>query len=249
MAPGLPAIPNADRPGRPLAILVALDEEARALVRHLARSTISSPHLSIWEGVVEGTRVVLVITGVGKVSAAVAAQFTCDAFDPGSLLVVGLAGATDSDGQRGQLVVAAGALQHDVDARPFTDAKGVIPSLGKTVFAADPTLFEQLRRAADSVVDNPGIVRSGIVLTGDQIVTSTVVRDGLLADFPNGACFDMETAAIAQVAHQNGIPWAALRITSDAADEKFNLHEVLGFGVDTAADLFDQIVRAFLRAP
>jgi adenosylhomocysteine nucleosidase len=160
-----------------------------------------------------------------------------------------LAGATDSDGQRGQVIVASGALQHDMDARPFTDARGVIPSLGKTVFGADPALSEKLRNAAESVVDNPGLVRSGTVLTGDQIVTSRVVRDGLLSDFPDGACFDMETAAIAQVAHQNRIPWAALRITSDAADENFNLKDVLGFGVDTAADLFDQIVRAFLKAP
>src|SRR5712691_4309744 len=137
MAPG--------RTDRALAILVALDEEARALVRHLARSTASSPQLSVWEGVIEGTRVVLVITGVGKVSAAVAAQFACDVFDPSSILIVGLAGATDSDGQRGQLIVASGALQHDVDARPFTAARGVIPSLGQTVFAADPTLSEKLR--------------------------------------------------------------------------------------------------------
>jgi adenosylhomocysteine nucleosidase len=196
---------------------------------------------------IESTRVVLVITGVGKVSAAVAAQFACDVFDPASLLVVGLAGASDSGGPVGQLIVASGALQHDMDARPFTDARGMIPSVGKAVFASDPTLSERLRNATDSVVDNPRIVRSGIVLTGDQIVTSRVVRDGLLADFPDGACFDMETAAIAQVAYQNGIPWAALRITSDAADENFNLKDVLGFGVDTAADLFDQIVRAFLK--
>ncbi len=240
MAPG--------RTDRPVAILVALEEEARALIGQLARSTVSSPQLSVWEGAIEGTRVVPVITGVGKVSAAVAAQFTCDVFDPGCLLVVGLAGAIGNDGQRGQLIVASGALQHDVDARPFTDARGVIPSLGKTVFDADPTLSEKLRNATESVVDNPRIVLSGIVLTGDQIVTSRVVRDGLLANFPDGACLDMETAAIAQVAHQNGIPWAALRITSDAADENFNLKEVLGFGVDTAADLFDQIVRAFLKA-
>jgi len=192
--------------------------------------------------------VVVVITGVGKVAAAVGAQFVCDVFAPRCLLAVGLAGATESDGQRGRLIVASGALQHDVDARPFTDAKGMIPSLGKTVFPADPTLSEKLRRASESVVSDPRIVRSGIVLTGDQIVTSRAVRDGLVADFPSGACFDMETAAIAQVAHQNGIPWGAVRITSDAADETFNLQEVLGFGIDTAADLFDHIVRAFLKA-
>jgi adenosylhomocysteine nucleosidase len=234
------------RAERPLAILAALEEEARALVRHLARSTISSPQLSVWEGVVEARRVVLVITGVGKVSAAAAAQFTCDVFDPASVLVIGLAGATDSDGQLGRLVVASGALQHDMDARPFTEARGVIPSIGKTVFASDPALSERLRSAAETVVDNPRIVRSGVVLTGDQIVTSRAFRDGVLASFPNGACFDMETAAVAQVAHQNGIPWAALRITSDAADESFNLEEVLGFGIETAADLFDRIVRNFL---
>jgi adenosylhomocysteine nucleosidase len=243
-----PANPSPGRGDGPLAIFVALEVEAQALIRQLARSTISSPRLSVWEGSVEGTRVVLVITGVGKVSAAAAAQFTCDVFHPASLLVVGLAGATDSDVHRGQLVVASGALQHDVDARPFTDAKGVIPSLGKTVFASDPALSERLRDAAESVVDNPKVVRSGIVLTGDQIVTSRAVRDDLLASFPDGKCFDMETAAIAQVAHQNGVPWAALRIISDAADENFNLQEVLGFGIDTAADLFDQIVRGFLKA-
>jgi len=57
----------------------------------------------------------------------------------------------------------------------------------------------------------------------------------------------METAAIAQVAHQNGISWGALRMTSDAADENFKLDEVLSFGVNTAADLFDQILTAFLK--
>jgi len=237
-----------DRTDRPVAILIALELEARTLIRTLARSRISSPQVSVWEGVVEGAPVVLVITGVGKVAAALGAQFICDVFPPRCLLAVGLAGATESDGQRGRLIVASGAVQHDVDARPFTDAKGVIPSLGKTVFPADPPLSEKLRHATHSVVDNPQIVRSGVVLTGDQIVTSRAVRDGLLADFPSGACFDMETAAIAQVAHQNEVPWAALRITSDAADENFNIREVLGFGVDTASDLFDQIVRAFLKA-
>jgi hypothetical protein len=36
-------------------------------------------------------------------------------------------------------------------------------------------------------------------------------------------------------------------MTSDAADETFNIEEVIGFGINTAADLFDQIVRALLK--
>ena len=41
--------------------------------------------------------------------------------------------------------------------------------------------------------------------------------------------------------------WAALRMTSDAADETFDVEEVVGFGITTAADLFDQVARAVLK--
>jgi hypothetical protein len=36
-------------------------------------------------------------------------------------------------------------------------------------------------------------------------------------------------------------------MTSDAADESFKLDEVLGFGIDTAASLFERVVRALLK--
>jgi adenosylhomocysteine nucleosidase len=230
-----------------VALFAALDAEARALVRHLTPSTRPSPQLSIWAGVIESTPVVLVVTGVGKVAAALAAQFVCDSLQPRCAIAFGLAGGTSGDVLPGHLIVASGAMQHDMDARPLTDARGTIPSLGMSVLPADHTLSEKLRRATDSVVENPKLVSSGLVLTGDQIVTSREIRDGVLKEFPTGACFDMETAAIAQVAYQNGIPWAALRVTSDAADESFKLDEVLGFGIDTAANLFERVVRALLK--
>jgi adenosylhomocysteine nucleosidase len=174
------------------------------------------------------------------VAAALAAQFACDVFQPRAAIVFGLAGATASGVPPGQLIVASGALQHDVDARPLTNARGTIPSLGIAVLPADPMWSEKLGQATENQ-------RIGLILTGDQIVTSREVRDRLMRDFPEGACFDMETAAIAQVALQNGIPWAALRMTSDAADESFNLDEVIGFGINTAADLFDQVIAALLK--
>jgi adenosylhomocysteine nucleosidase len=232
---------------RPVALILALELEARALVRHLAPSPVSSPDLSLWEGAIGGKPAVLVITGVGKVAAALATQFVCDTFEPRAVITVGLAGATDSDAPAGRLIIASGATQHDMDARPFAAARGTIPSLGMAMIPADPALSGKLRQATEDVADIPQSVRSGVVLTGDQVVTSREVRDRILSDFPDGACLDMETAAIAQVARQNGVPWAALRMISDAADESFNVEEVVGFGSDTAADLFDRVVRAFLK--
>lgn len=200
----------------------------------------------IWEGDLEGKPVVLVLTGVGKVAGALATQFTCDRLAPRAILNVGLAGGVESGGRPGRVVIASGAVQHDYDARPIAPARGVMPDLQIAVFPADPRIGAALVRAAEQSVEDPGLVRSGLVLTGDQIITSRDVRDRTLAEFPDGACFDMETAAVAQVAYLNGIPWGAVRITSDAADESFDLQQVLGFGTGSAAGLFDRIVRAYL---
>ena len=232
---------------RPTAVLAALDIEAAALASNLPRSDATSPNLPVWEGVLESEPVVLAVAGVGKVAAAMAAQFVCDAYRPQALISVGLAGGVGEPGERGRLIVATGAAQYDFDARPLTNRKGVLPGLGVITLSADHVVAERLRIAALKVVERAQIVVSGVVLTGDQIVTSRDVRDRLLKDFPDGACFDMETAAVAQVAHQNQVPWGALRITSDSADEDFNLHEVLGFGADSAAELFDRVIVRYLR--
>jgi adenosylhomocysteine nucleosidase len=167
-------------------------------------------------------------------------------FKPRCLLVVGLAGATASGAHAGRLIIATGAVQHDVDARPLTAARGIVPGLGAAVLASDTGLTAKLRAAAAGVVAQERI-RSGLVLTGDQIITTRELHDRIVSDFPDGACFDMETAAIAQVAQLNAVPWAALRMISDAADETFDLDAVFSFGTGTAAELFGTVVRATLR--
>jgi adenosylhomocysteine nucleosidase len=231
----------------PVAVLAALPLEAEALATRLKPSRKPAPRLTIWEGAIEGKPVVLALMGIGKVAAARATQFVCDMFAPHSFLTIGLAGGIES-GRPGTVVIASGAIQHDYDARPIAGARGVMPDLGMSIFPADPAMSAALVRAAERSLEEPGLVRSGLVLTGDQIVTSRALRDRTLVEFPDGACFDMETAAVAQVAHLNGIPWGAVRITSDAADESFDMNEVLSFGTGTASDLFDRIVRAFLTA-
>lgn len=229
--------------GRPVAVFAALEQEAHALVSHLPRSETIGPKIGIWEG--DG--MVVAVGGVGKVAAALATQFVHDAFKPRCVVAVGLAGALRDLTSRGLVVVASGAAQHDMDGRPLTAARGVIPGLNLSVFSADAPMSEKLLVAAKRAVENPRIVRPGLVLTGDRIVASRNVRDALVADFPEAVCVDMETAAIAQVAHQNGLPWAAVRVTSDSADETFNLEEVIDFGVNTAGELFARIIREVLE--
>jgi adenosylhomocysteine nucleosidase len=217
-------------------VIAALEEEANSLVRRMPRSESVGPRLGIWDS----GELAVVVAGVGKVAGAMAAQYACDVFKPRCVLAIGLAGGVDDDARRGQVIVATGAAQHDLDARPLTDAKGVIPGLGLSVIAADAAVSDKLLRAARLESKD---ARSGLVLTGDRIITKRSVREELMRDFPDGVCIDMETAAVAQVAHQNGVPWSALRVISDSADETFDLRGVIGFGAKTAADLFESIIQ------
>lgn len=232
--------------GRPVAVLAALKEEAGALLRGLTPMTSPPPLFPAWHGEIEGVLAVVVLTGVGKVAAASAAQFVCDAIGPAWLLSIGLAGATTSQAARGQVVVVSAALQHDMDARPLTAARSIIPGLGIAELESDPRLSAKLVDAATKVAAGRGVV-SGLVLTGDQVITSRELRDRILAEHPRGACFDMETAAIAQVAHRNAMPWAGLRITSDSADEGFDLDEVISFGAAGAAEMIAAVIHETFR--
>ena len=221
---------------RPVVVIAALAQEAHALVHRMPRAESVGPRLQIWEG--DG--MVVIVGGVGKVAAAMAAQYSCDTFKPRSMIAIGLAGGVESHVRPGRVIVATGAVQHDMDGRPITESRGVVPGLGLAIIPAHPAVTELLLRAARYRSED---ALAGLVLTGDQIVTSSVVRDALAREFPDAACIDMETAAVAQVAHQNSVPWSALRVTSDSADETFDLKGVIGFGVDTAANLFESIIQ------
>lgn len=230
-----------------IALFAALDLEASVLAGMLQRSTVLSPGISISAGEVEDEAVVLAVGGVGKVAAAMTAQFLCDTFRPSGLICFGLAGAIGARSEPGQVIVASAAVQHDMDARPLTRQKGDIPGLGTGLFEADAHITHALFQAARNTVEKPDVVRKGLVLTGDQIITSAAVRDRLVTEFPEAACVEMETAAIAQVASQNQLPWGAVRMTSDSADETFDLHDVLDFGAKTAGELFERIIRGAMK--
>lgn len=232
---------------RPIALFAALEVEAAPLTRALVRSNAAAPGIGLYEGRLEGRPAVLAVGGVGKVAAAMTAQLLCDLCRAAAIIGFGLAGAISDSAQRGHVIVASGSLQHDMDARPLTRRRGEIPSLGTIVFEADARMAAALTAAARSVVEHPALVQQGLVLTGDQIVTAKQVRDALADEFAGASCIDMETAAIAQVAHRNGVPWGALRVTSDSADESFDLDEVLGFGARTAGELFERIMRETVK--
>lgn len=111
-----------------------------------------------------------------------------------------------------------------------------MPGYGKVHFEADPVLVQVLHEAAkDAVTWLPQLldaqtlnelglhrprVHQGGIITGDRFVALASESDALRVSFPEAWAVDMETAAVAQVCHDHGVPYGAVRVISDRADEE-----------------------------
>jgi nucleoside phosphorylase len=87
-----------------------------------------------------------------------------------------------------------------------------------------------------------GRVIRGAALTGDQVIAAEQVKQELVSAFPAGVCADMETAAVAQVARQNGLSWAAVRMISDTADA-VDAAAVLAYLTSSGAEALSSVLR------
>jgi adenosylhomocysteine nucleosidase len=89
------------------------------------------------------------------------------------------------------------------------------------------------------------VIRTGTMLAGDTFVGAALV-DAVRASFPDALSTDMESTALAQVAHAHAVPFVSVRGISDlcgpVAQDDFLTH------VDDAAERSAAVVLGLLRA-
>lgn len=202
------------------AIVGAMDEEVLALAAKLeAGREVQAPFqdLPIWEGRLAGQDVVLVRCGIGKVNAALATQYVIDRFQPGLIINSGVAGGLGAEVKIGDVVIGTAAQHHDFSAAGFGYPQGVIPRLASSVFQPAPKVVERAVKAAVQALGAQRVHR-GLIVSGDQFVSSPEHKDQILEFFPGALCVEMEGAAIAHVAALNNVPHLIIRAISDQAD-------------------------------
>ena len=103
-----------------------------------------------------------------------------------------------------------------MDASIFGDPIGQIPRMDTFSFPADPALVEKAKAA--NAEANPDIKTfTGRIVSGDQFVSSSEVKEKLVSNFA-AKCTEMEGAAIAHAAYLNKISCVIIRAISDKAD-------------------------------
>ncbi|MEO6626320.1 MAG: 5'-methylthioadenosine/adenosylhomocysteine nucleosidase [Burkholderiaceae bacterium] len=212
------------------ALLSALAQEQHGLVALLTETrVVRRAGRDFTLGTLHGHAVVLALSRIGKVAAATTATTLIEAFGVQRIVFTGVAGSLSPDVHVGDLVVASAFVQHDMDASPLF-ARFEIPLYGRTRFACDEGLTACLFQASrDALAQWPDeqtgtSVHQGLVASGDRfLATSTdshAVRATLQAAGMHALAVEMEGAAVAQVCHDYGMPFAAVRTISDSADEQ-----------------------------
>lgn len=198
-----------------IGIIGAMVEEIDLLHKHVqVTGSFDKAGITYVEGTLHGRPVLFCKSGVGKVNAAVCTQLMIDA-GVDCVLFTGVAGAVDPSLNIGDIVVSTTCIQHDMDCTPLGFARGQIPFQDVWEFEADPQLMELALGACERLF--PGRSTRGRILSGDQFVASREnVR--LLHEQLNGACTEMEGAALAQVCAMNETPFVVIRAMSDKAD-------------------------------
>lgn len=251
-----------------LGILAALHDEVDGLVaamRHEdARATVHRIGMRDYHaGHLYGRPCVLVLARIGKVAAAATTAMLVHEFKVTELVFTGLAGGVGEETHVGDIVIASDTLQHDLDARPLFP-RHEVPLLDRAVFPADPDLTARLREAAarflrdDLPTAVPAAVRErfgvgtptlheGMIASGDQFINAASAVTELRARLPGLLAVEMEGAAVAQVCHEHGVPYAVMRTVSDRADETSHV-DFASFLKEVASHYSEGMLRRFLEA-
>jgi adenosylhomocysteine nucleosidase len=198
-----------------------------------------------WVGHLHGQEVVAVLSGIGKVAAATTATALIERFGAQRIVFTGVAGGLAPGVDRGDVVVAEAFLQHDLDASPLFP-RYEVPLYGTDRFATDAALTQQLAAAVRQALHGAHLHR-GLVVSGDRFVASAAESQALQQALPEALAVEMEGAAFAQVCHDYGVPFAAVRTVSDRADDEAH-GDFLSFIDEVASRHSAAIVEAFLRS-
>lgn len=206
---------------------------------------------------------VAVFSRYGKVAAAATVTQLLAAYPVSALVFSGVAGGVRPGLAIGDVVVASGLLQHDMDASPIFP-RYEVPLLGKAVFGTDQRLSERLMSAARGFlaedlrshvaavereffhIDAPQVVH-GLIASGDRFFSSAGEVQELRRRLPQVCCVEMEGAAAAQVCDEYCIPFAVVRTISDSADEN-SVHDFPRFARAIAAHYSAGILARFVAS-
>ncbi|WP_372740123.1 5'-methylthioadenosine/S-adenosylhomocysteine nucleosidase [Neptunomonas sp.] len=228
-------------------IIGAMDQEVEILRDRLENR---QQHLiagyDFYTGTMAGLDIVLLMSGIGKVNAAVSTALLLHEFAPDCVINTGSAGGFDPMLNVGDIVISSEVRHHDVDVTIFGYEPGQVPGL-PAAFEPDVTLAKVAEQCIERL-DGMQTVH-GLIATGDSFMNDPARVAHTRSLFPTMKAVEMEAAAIAQTCHQFGTPFIVIRALSDIAGKESNLSfdQFLETAAKHSAEMVIEIVRSLAK--
>ncbi len=215
-----------------IAILGAMTEEVELLQSELkGAKTKKILGFTFKTGKLNGKKVVLAETGIGKVNASIVTTLVIKQFSPKTIIFTGVAGAVNPALNQGDILIGKCLSYHDY-GRLTNDSLKFYPTrnphtkqLNPQFFLSDSTLIILAKKATKGIelkkitpTSPQPRVSAGTIVTGDTFVASSVAVEGFRRNYQADAT-EMEGAAVAQICFQQNIPFLIIRSISDKANE------------------------------
>jgi adenosylhomocysteine nucleosidase len=213
-------------------ILGAFPEEIKFLltqVQQKKESVLQGIHFT--EGILNGRKVVVAQTGIGKVNAAVTTTLLVEHFEPQEIIFTGIAGGINPKLAPGDLVIGTKVAHHDFGTltpdsmlrRPTRNPATMQEN--PLYFTSDSSLVRLAVATGKKIKLEPFVhegkqqvptIITGTIVTGDVFVSSSGATQQLRQKM-NADATEMEGAAVAQVCWQQQVPFVIIRSVSDNA--------------------------------
>lgn len=199
-----------------IGIIGAMTVEVDVLRDALAdRTETRIGNFTFHQGNIGNAFVTILLSGIGKVSAAVGTTLLIEHYRPDCIINTGTAGGLGAV-QVHDLVLATELKYHDVDVTAFGYEIG--QQAGQpSAFVPDEYLLNTAYENCTGY--NKCNIKKGLILSGDSFISNPKRVEQIIEDFPQAMAVEMESTAIAQVCHQFKIPFLVLRAISDKAGE------------------------------
>lgn len=208
----------------PIGILVAVEEEFRAVSRRLTALSLEE-HL---RGNVDAN-IVVAKSGMGAKRACACAETLIARCNPRLLLIAGFCAGLTQEAAPGDLILADEAMDR-TSGRRYLPA----PSLLATAQAARP----------------PGILlHTGRLLTATRIARTTGEKQAIRSEWEEATALDMETTGAVAAAEAAGIPWLAVRAVTDGLHDSLPFDFALWTDPRTGEVLRSRVAVAALTHP
>lgn len=222
-----------------IGIMAAMPEELQALLDVMPDETmVVRAGRQFWVGHLHGREVVAVLSRIGKVAAAITTTVLIAEFGVKQVWFTGVAGGLGQGVRVGDVVVADSLVQHDMDASPLFP-RFELPGLGVTSLQPPALLTTHVVSVVKQVLSPASLaeggtladvhlsalglgqptVHQGLIISGDQFIHAVQTCRSLTQALPQAMAVEMEGAAVAQVCHDFGVPYAIVRTISDRADD------------------------------